>query len=406
MRRKRASNWLINVPVFVVVVLFLLGTYPAFADNSTASYKLDMDMVTADIQSNINATTGGTIELGVFAQDVTNLSNSNVVLEWDKAILTLVEAKLATNNLMTGSIPMLPDIDAANASGSATLTSFVFSGGATGSGYIFSVKFELKSNSPVYITMGADTAFSDLTTGTDITVNPAIDKKCNGGVNVTETNSTAAFTYSVSGTTVNFTNTSTNATAYAWSFGDGKTGTEFAPVHTYASDQTPMTVTLTTAGLGCQVSTKTENLFGSGLICADVLQGVTIAATPTSGIAPLTVALTANVTGTADGYEWTVKDASGNDIAGYPKTTAVLTLTDVILNTIGTYTAYVKASNSTVPNCSVNTDAAPATIQVNQTSCDAVAAFTVATSDLTATFNTAGSVVLCYLITETERLPV
>ncbi len=45
----------------------------------------------------------------------------------------------------------------------------------------------------------------------------------------------AAFTYTVSGNTVNFTNTSTGANAYHWNFGDGVTSAEINPSHTYAS---------------------------------------------------------------------------------------------------------------------------------------------------------------------------
>lgn len=44
---------------------------------------------------------------------------------------------------------------------------------------------------------------------------------------------TASFTYAASGREVTFTNTSTNATTYAWDFGDGETSTEQNPKHTY-----------------------------------------------------------------------------------------------------------------------------------------------------------------------------
>ncbi len=46
----------------------------------------------------------------------------------------------------------------------------------------------------------------------------------------------ASFTSEVSDLTVTFTNTSQNATTYAWDFGDGNTSTEENPVHTYAAD--------------------------------------------------------------------------------------------------------------------------------------------------------------------------
>lgn len=44
------------------------------------------------------------------------------------------------------------------------------------------------------------------------------------------------FTYTVNGSTVTFTNTSTNATSYSWDFGDGNLSTQTNPVHTYLED--------------------------------------------------------------------------------------------------------------------------------------------------------------------------
>ena len=43
----------------------------------------------------------------------------------------------------------------------------------------------------------------------------------------------ADFTYEISGTTVTFTNTSTDGDTYSWDFGDGATSTDESPSHTY-----------------------------------------------------------------------------------------------------------------------------------------------------------------------------
>jgi len=46
----------------------------------------------------------------------------------------------------------------------------------------------------------------------------------------------AGFTWAQESRTITFTNTSENAVSYSWDFGDGNTGTEENPVHTYAED--------------------------------------------------------------------------------------------------------------------------------------------------------------------------
>jgi len=65
-----------------------------------------------------------------------------------------------------------------------------------------------------------------------------------GNINVTRSNcnlsrTVAGFTYDVSGSSVpvpvNFSNTSTNSTAWIWDFGDGGTSTEQSPSHTYST---------------------------------------------------------------------------------------------------------------------------------------------------------------------------
>lgn len=68
----------------------------------------------------------------------------------------------------------------------------------------------------------------------------------------------ASFTYEVDGLKVTFTNTSKDATAYAWDFGDGGTSTDKDPVHTYAKDGA-YTVKLT-AKNGSESKTYTEEI--------------------------------------------------------------------------------------------------------------------------------------------------
>ncbi len=49
---------------------------------------------------------------------------------------------------------------------------------------------------------------------------------------------TAGFTFSADELVVTFSNSSANANAYTWDFGDGNTSTDASPVHTYESSGT------------------------------------------------------------------------------------------------------------------------------------------------------------------------
>lgn len=70
----------------------------------------------------------------------------------------------------------------------------------------------------------------------------------------------ANFTWATDSATVTFANTSTNAQAYLWDFGDGNTSTEFNPVHTYSAPGN-YTVTLTaTNSCSTMSSTRTQSV--------------------------------------------------------------------------------------------------------------------------------------------------
>ena len=78
---------------------------------------------------------------------------------------------------------------------------------------------------------------------------------------------TAGFTYTVAQLEVTFINTSVNATSYLWDFGDGITGTEVNPVHTYAAE-----------------GTYTVTLEASNGMCTDVFSAqVTVGLAPVAG---------------------------------------------------------------------------------------------------------------------------
>lgn len=61
---------------------------------------------------------------------------------------------------------------------------------------------------------------------------------CGNEDNNTTTPPTAGFEFEIDELTVKFSNTSTNAISYIWTFGDGSTSTEAEPTHTYAESGT------------------------------------------------------------------------------------------------------------------------------------------------------------------------
>lgn len=75
----------------------------------------------------------------------------------------------------------------------------------------------------------------------------------------------ATFTFTITDNgAVNFTNASTNATSYIWTFGDGTTSTELSPSHTYSTFGT-FTVQLTIVGSGGTASsTQSVVIIASG----------------------------------------------------------------------------------------------------------------------------------------------
>ena len=107
--------------------------------------------------------------------------------------------------------------------------------------------------------------------------------------------------------TVQFTNSSTSATSYAWNFGDGKTSTATNPSNTYTNAGT-FTVTLTATGSG-----GTNVLIRNSYIVAtnNPPPVANFAASPTNGVAPLTVSFT-NLSANASSYNWNFGDGNSS----------------------------------------------------------------------------------------------
>ena len=92
--------------------------------------------------------------------------------------------------------------------------------------------------------------------------------------------------------TVNFTDTSTeNPTSWSWQFGDGTTSTLQNPGHLYTNSGT-YTVNLTAQKV-CSDGTSRQSTISKQVVVNPESQPVAdFTATPTSGVAPLTVTFT------------------------------------------------------------------------------------------------------------------
>lgn len=179
--------------------------------------------------------------------------------------------------------------------------------------------------------------------GTSTLANPVVTWNSPGTFNVTLTvngNSSitkqvtvnplpvANFTFTVSGLTVTFTNTSTNATGYIWDFGDGVSSFDVNPVHTYA-DAGNYVVTLTATN-DCSSSVKTKNV--------NTAPTADFSASPTTGCATLFVNFTNESSSNATSYQW--------QFPGGNPSSSSLTNPIVFYNTAGTYTVTLTAFNA------------------------------------------------------------
>jgi len=145
---------------------------------------------------------------------------------------------------------------------------------------------------------------------------------------------TVGFTSSTNGTSVSFTNTSSNATSYSWAFGDGNGSTATNPTHTYATDGV-YTVTLTATN-PCGTVTSTSSV----TIVTPPTANFT--ASPTSGCAPLTVQYTSTSSTNAATYSWQFPGGTpANSTAQNPT---------VIYTTPGTYSVTLTVGNAAGTN--------------------------------------------------------
>jgi PKD repeat protein len=148
------------------------------------------------------------------------------------------------------------------------------------------------------------------------------------------------FSSSNNGAVVSFTNSSNNASSYAWDFGDDSTGTETDPAHTYATDGVYTVVLTATNACGSVTTTQTVT------VVTPPTAGFT--ASPTSGCAALIVQFTNASSANTTTFNWVFP---GGDPA-----TSTLQNPVVLYNTPGIYPVTLVAGNSAGDNTLTQTD--------------------------------------------------
>ncbi len=109
---------------------------------------------------------------------------------------------------------------------------------------------------------------------------------------------TAGFTAQTAGLSVVLTNTSTNATSYAWDFGDGNTSTAANPTHTYGSTGMYTVVLRATNACGTTEFSQQVEIMGTAPIAA-------FSASEQKVCAPMTVQFTDQSAGDPSAWNWT-----------------------------------------------------------------------------------------------------
>lgn len=141
---------------------------------------------------------------------------------------------------------------------------------------------------------------------------------------------TAGFTSAVNGSDVSFTNTSTDATTYNWTFGDGASSTETNPTHTYGSDGTYIVELI--ASNGCGSDTISQEVILSSLPQAGIASDVNI------GCVPLTVNFLDLSSANTTSWLWTFE-------GGTPSTSTDQN-PSIEYNAVGTFDVTLVATNA------------------------------------------------------------
>jgi PKD repeat protein len=144
------------------------------------------------------------------------------------------------------------------------------------------------------------------------------------------TTPTVGFSSAVSGLTVTFTNSSSGATSYLWSFGDGNSSTESNPVHTYLSEGSFTVVLTATNACGNSSVTQVSTVVGPPT--------ASFSAPQTTGCAPFQVTFVNTSSSNSTSFLWQFA-------GGTPATSTEQTPT-VVYETPGVYSVSLTATNA------------------------------------------------------------
>ena len=157
----------------------------------------------------------------------------------------------------------------------------------------------------------------------------------------------ANFTDTISGLTVNFTDTSTDTggtlSSHAWTFGDGSSSTAASPSHTYAAAGTYSVTETVTDSVSAKTSSKTASVTVASA-------GGTPTANFTDTISGLAVNFTDTSTdsgGTIGSYAWTFGDGSSSAVANPSHTYAAAgtySVTETVTDSVSAKTSSKTAS--------------------------------------------------------------
>ncbi|ACL16750.1 PKD domain-containing protein [Methanosphaerula palustris] len=211
----------------------------------------------------------------------------------------------------TPDIPLIPGFTATPTTGAAPLTvqfTDTTTGRPTSWYWNFGDGYASGAQNPSHLYSTAGTYSVTLTATNAVSGSKSITKT--GYITVTEAPAitpVADFTATPSNgaapLAIQFTDRSTNAKQWSWTFGDGTTSTEQHPSHTYTTAGT-YTVVLTVRNAAGQSNTKTQTNLISVTSPVSETPAADFTATPTSGTGPLTVRFTDTSTGVPTGWYW------------------------------------------------------------------------------------------------------